>query len=150
MLDSTRTLTLHCPSAEELSAFFDGRLPPPRCDAVADHVEACDTCVDKLSTLSVDSDALIEELRSPPEPEPIGRDEAERDSAIAGSVSAPDGRSRATTAPTTMTGPRPGRQLGPYELVALIGEGGMGQVWRARHTVLGRDVAVKLIHPGRI
>ena len=33
----------------------------------------------------------------------------------------------------------PGTRLGPYEVTALIGEGGMGKVWRAHHTLLNRD-----------
>ena len=32
----------------------------------------------------------------------------------------------------------PGSRLGPYEVTALIGQGGMGQVYRARDTKLGR------------
>ncbi|HEY1207343.1 MAG: protein kinase [Bryobacteraceae bacterium] len=38
----------------------------------------------------------------------------------------------------------PGAALGPYEIVSLIGEGGMGEVYRARDTRLGRTVAVKI------
>jgi len=41
-----------------------------------------------------------------------------------------------------------GVRLGPYEIVAPIGAGGMGEVYRARDTRLGRDVAVKVLPPG--
>jgi eukaryotic-like serine/threonine-protein kinase len=36
-----------------------------------------------------------------------------------------------------------GERLGPYEIVSLIGSGGMGEVWKARDTRLGRMVAIK-------
>ena len=40
---------------------------------------------------------------------------------------------------------RPGTRLGPYEIAAQIGEGGMGEVYRATDTKLKRDVAVKVL-----
>jgi serine/threonine-protein kinase len=40
-----------------------------------------------------------------------------------------------------------GRRLGPYELLALLGEGGMAQVFLAEHTIMGRMVAIKQLAP---
>jgi serine/threonine protein kinase len=38
-----------------------------------------------------------------------------------------------------------GSRLGPYEIVAQIGAGGMGEVYRARDTRLCRDVAIRVL-----
>src|SRR5437899_565385 len=50
----------------------------------------------------------------------------------------------------------PGTRLGAYEILAAIGAGGMGEVYRARDRKLDRDVAIKILpeplanDPGRI
>jgi serine/threonine protein kinase len=40
---------------------------------------------------------------------------------------------------------QPGNRLGPYEILAAIGAGGMGEVYRARDTRLDRIVAIKVL-----
>lgn len=42
------------------------------------------------------------------------------------------------------------REFGSYQLVALLGKGGMGEVWRAEHRLLARPAAIKLIRPEKL
>jgi serine/threonine protein kinase len=51
----------------------------------------------------------------------------------------------ATAVPDDIPEPLIGHRLGPYAITALLGFGGMGDVYRARDTKLGRDVAIKIL-----
>src|SRR5262249_25638987 len=69
------------------------------------------------------------------------RQEAESLVAGAGTLSSFLERPASDPAPATLIG----RRLGPYDILDRLGAGGMGEVYRARDTRLGREVAIKTL-----
>src|SRR5262245_19469816 len=58
-------------------------------------------------------------------------------------------RQREKERPDPAPGLAPGKLVGDFRLVSLIGQGGMGQVWEAEQLSLKRPVAVKFVRPDR-
>lgn len=52
-----------------------------------------------------------------------------------------------STVMVPMPGVYPGMNLASYIIEELIGTGGMGEVWRAKHSTMGREVAIKILSP---
>ncbi|MGE3807007.1 MAG: serine/threonine-protein kinase [Gemmataceae bacterium] len=118
-----------CPAPDTLIQFSRGMLRQVEIERIAEHVCDCATCLDLLDSIATDvSDPLVVELRR------CGADVSEDHFLDA----------RADEAPALA----PGKLFAGYELQAVLGQGGMGIVYRARHLSLNRNVALKMIRAG--
>ncbi len=133
--------TATCPSGEMLRAFSVGDVDDEQFSLVSDHLTFCDECDSRFVDFESDDESMIAMLRS--------------------LQAAPHAEEHefAQVMQTLKTGPAddfgepPERRALPefsksideYELLAVIGHGGMGVVHRARHRRLGHEVALKIL-----
>ncbi|HYH67747.1 MAG TPA: protein kinase, partial [Urbifossiella sp.] len=130
-----------CPTRAALAAYLQEELPPGDSEAVRVHVLSCPGCEAELRILDDEGDAPLRRFRT----------------WLAGAAVGPPDRwyeQMAVVArgsfPPPADGPAPPERLGQYQLFGLIGRGGMGEVYRAKHLQLKKWVAVKLLHPARV
>ena len=138
-----------CPTKEELGRFSRGDLPASRLEELAEHLEGCHDCQTSLNGLAGQSDDLLIELRG------IGLLDRVVDNAISGEMATVESSVVAFLSdtceerlPPTAVKEVP-KRLGEYEILAPVGRGGMGAVYRARHSSLDKLVAIKLLPPHR-
>ncbi len=112
-----------------------GNLPAGALESVVNHVEACTTCQAVLATFGNAEESMVSILR-----------QAVRAAQPTITLRWGDGPGQADeAAPANSPHAAPPQQLGEYELLDKLGQGGMGAVYRARHTKLKRIVALKVL-----
>lgn len=137
-----------CPHHGLLIGYALGTIPEEQAEAVAEHVETCAACEATVEGLESEGDTVVNCLRRPTPPpaetdSPECREAIARAEAIVGVRR--DRQDRAPARGLGASAVAEGERLGEYELLDKLGEGGMGAVYKARHTKLKRIVALKIL-----
>ncbi|MEZ6060090.1 MAG: protein kinase [Planctomycetaceae bacterium] len=147
----------NCLTEQQMLDYSSGALPADDAEQVAAHLESCAECSLAVERLDTATDWLIEALKRPLSDEDRQFTGEAAFTAAVDAVSAlpvhPGVIEHAAARTAADSAPLPvqvGAQIRDYEILDVLGRGGMGVVFRARHMRLGRIVAIKLLSPAEL
>jgi serine/threonine protein kinase len=139
-------IAIECPTHQQLKELTLGQLSNEDSDALFQHISDCDRCRSELETVEDARDSLIVSLRDPLEYANF-RAEPECQLAV---VKALGALANSEYGQDRTEFDRLPKTIGEYDVLRPIGSGGMGKVFLARHTKLGREVALKVLANHRL
>lgn len=132
---------MKCPHRNELIQLNGDDLPADRSESLFDHLENCEPCATVFEQLAESTNNLGEHLAGIPQKDiEQAREKIEKRPGIQEPVASTETDSRES--PYALS---PGQKLEKYEILSLLDSGGMGEVYEARHSLMGHRVAIKVI-----
>ncbi|MBC8353962.1 MAG: protein kinase [Planctomycetes bacterium] len=140
--------TVTCPTRDELTQFATGKSSPDPMQQIGEHLNSCESCRAMIDTIGDGGDTLASALRRPTPQDPYQYESAlDRAASL---IRAIGHESSFASGQDSFPALADLGQIGPYQFVEKLGEGGMGAVYKAMHTKLKRIVAIKVLSVERM